>query len=329
MSSVRCEALLAWYGEHARSLPWRDTTEPYPIWISEIMLQQTQVKTVLPRYAAWFARFPNIAALAEADLDDVLKAWEGLGYYRRARFIHRAAQDIIEQHGGIFPDQFDEIMALPGIGRSTAGAISSFCFAANTPVLDGNVKRVLKRWHAKPESNDKTLWILAQQAIDDAANPATWNQAMMELGATRCSAKVVDCPSCPVGSYCESAFQVEPTKELRKTVPVLDLHWQVDLYLDAQKGIWLKQRPASGIWASLWTPPISELPQPSKRRPDHIHLLTHRRLHLYANRFTDAPMDEGIWVSSLDKHALPTGIHRLLATIDGISQLLPSIPPVE
>ena len=316
MSSARCKALLAWYGQHARRLPWRDTCEPYPIWISEIMLQQTQVKTVLPRFNAWFERFPNITALAEASLDEVLKAWEGLGYYRRARFIHQATQAIVTQHQGVFPENFDAILALPGIGRSTAGAIASFCFTTATPVLDGNVKRVLKRWHNKPEARDKTLWVLAQQAIDSASNPATWNQAMMELGATLCSAKRVDCQACPVKQQCASAFQVDLNKATGKSIAVRDVHWQVHLHCDAHKGMWLTQRPTSGIWASLWTPPIIELAQPPKHQPDHIHLLTHRRLHLYVKARTDAPTGQGVWVCNLDKHALPTGIHHLLAKIN-------------
>jgi len=320
LSFVRCKALLDWYGKHARCLPWRETDDPYHIWISEIMLQQTQVKTVLPRYAVWFKRFPNIEVLAKADLNDVLKAWEGLGYYRRARFIHGAAQQITELHNGIFPNDFNAIMALPGIGRSTAGAITSFCFGNNTPVLDGNVKRVLKRWHALPEARDKTLWILAQQAIDHASDHATWNQTMMELGATLCTAKRVDCQNCPVNNYCDSAFQVEFAKESRKTIAVRTVHWRIDLHIDAKKGIWLTQRPASGIWASLWTPPITELTQAPENKPDHIHLLTHRRLHLYSQISNETPTGDGVWVNDLATHALPTGIHNLLAMIDHTPQ---------
>jgi len=318
LSSARCKALLHWYGEHARRLPWRESNEPYRIWISEIMLQQTQVKTVLPRYMVWFESFPDIETLAAADLDDVLKAWEGLGYYRRARFLHQAAQQIMDRYQGVFPACFDDLLALPGIGRSTAGAIASFCFAANTPVLDGNVKRVLKRWHGLSEANDKLLWPLAQQAIDASLIAATWNQAMMELGATLCTAKSAHCQHCPVSGQCESAFRVEFSTKSRKATPVLDVHWQVDLHVHDQKGIWLSQRPEAGIWASLWTPPIIELSQPPLRQPDHIHQLSHRRLHLYAEAQEHQPTGEGIWVSSLEKHALPTGIHRLLAGIDDV-----------
>jgi len=296
-------------------LPWRKTSEPYPVWVSEIMLQQTQVKTVLPRYPRWFEQFPTIEALAQASLDDVLKAWEGLGYYRRARFMHQAAQQIVSNHAAHFPAAFDDIMALPGIGRSTAGAISSFCFEAATAVLDGNVKRVLKRWHHAPNLTDKALWPLAQQAIERSGHPSHWNQAMMELGATVCSAKSADCKACPVQSYCDSAFQVAYAAESRKPMPVQSVHWQVQLHTCPDKGIWLTQRPASGIWAGLWTPPIIELASAPAGQPLHIHQLSHRRLHLYPLISSLPPTGEGAWVCNIEGYALPTGIHRLLEKV--------------
>jgi len=317
LSSARCKpdrfnGLLDWYGEHGRDLPWRHTDAPYRIWISEIMLQQTQVKTVLPRYAAWFDRFPSIAALAEASLDDVLKAWEGLGYYRRARFIHAAAGRVRTEFNGHFPHDFDDILSLPGIGRSTAGAIASFCFDKNTPVLDGNVKRVLSRWHGETDMSDKHLWLLAQQAIDASADAASWNQAMMELGATLCSPSCPDCNACPVAVACASAHRVEVGAEKRKNVPVLDVHWHVTLHVSPDKGIWLEQRPDRGIWAGLWTPPITELDIVPDQVPGHVHRLTHRRIHLYSHVTEQEPQGEGQWVADITRLALPTGIHRLL-----------------
>jgi len=310
--SAGCSLLTDWYEENARNLPWRGKRNPYAIWISEIMLQQTQVKTVAPRFAAWFKHFPDIASIASATPDDVLKAWEGLGYYRRARLIHTAAQRIVSQYGGEFPQTFDDIAALPGIGRSTAGAIASFCFGANTPVLDGNVKRVLRRWHAIPEATEKKLWLWAQQAIDQNEDPALWNQAMMELGATVCSSNTPDCGNCPVSAYCASAFQVKSVDKKRKTVPVLDVHWLVSLYLCPRRGIWLTQRSDSGIWGGLWTPPITELDEPPARNLTHVHLLTHRRLHLYSETLRTEPSGDGQWVWDMTKFALPTGIRRLL-----------------
>ncbi len=279
------------------------------------MLQQTQVKTVLPRYLDWFDQFPTIAALAAAATDDVLKAWEGLGYYRRARFIHQAAQRIVSEHAGTFPSAFDAILALPGIGRSTAGAISSFCFATATPVLDGNVKRVLKRWHGKPDASDKQLWLLAQQAIDASGEPVIWNQAMMELGATLCSARSADCDQCPVNEGCESAYRIAYAAESGKRVKVRNIHWQVHLHTCPQKGIWLMRRPDAGIWAGLWTPPIIELDHAPDSTPTHIHQLTHRRIHLYPLMSDQTPQGEGRWVQSIEGYALPTGIHRLLEKV--------------
>jgi len=316
LSSTPCKArvpaLLGWYAANARHLPWRQTHDPYHIWISEIMLQQTQVKTVLSRYQAWFDVFPDIASLAAADPDKVLKAWEGLGYYRRARFIHAAAQMISEEFHGLFPQSFDAMLRLPGIGRSTAGAIGSFCFSLNRPVLDGNVKRVLRRWQAKPATSGKALWLLAQAAIDASGEPANWNQAMMELGAILCLPTNPSCMDCPVQPSCASAFRVDAGNEKKTTIRVRDVHWQVHLHLNAERGIWLIQRPDTGIWAGLWTPPITELGAAPEAQPCHIHQLTHRRLHLYAEVAEDTPAGSGQWVADIDQFALPTGIHRLL-----------------
>ena len=275
------------------------------------MLQQTQVKTVLPRYSNWFEKFPDIASLAAASMDEVLKSWEGLGYYRRARSAHRAARKIISEHGGIFPEPFAAIMALPGIGRSTAGAIASFSFGQSTPVLDGNVKRVLKRWHGNPEAADRQLWTWAQSALDGSGNPADWNQAMMELGANICSSRRPDCTHCPVSRNCSSAFQPVESGVTKKTA-VKHLHWQVALHICPTKGIWLTRRPDSGIWAGLWTPPITELASIPEISPCHVHTLTHRKLHLYSDLPDSSPSGEGEWFSTLESIALPTGIHRLL-----------------
>jgi len=310
---IPCKPLLQWYQSNRRDLPWRHTTDPYHIWISEIMLQQTQVKTASPRYQQWFQQFPSIQHIADAPLDDILKAWEGLGYYRRARFIHAAAQQIIQKHMGIFPKQFADITALPGIGRSTAGAIASFCFGMNTAVLDGNVKRILKRWHNEPEASDKQLWHWAETIIATSHNPAIWNQAMMELGATRCQARRTQCDACPVSTHCQSAFSnIENTAPNKKKTIVKDVFWQIDLYTNPDKGIWMQQRPKQGIWAGLWTPPIIELNTRPKVDPCYIHLLSHRRLHLYTTHHTSEPILQGQWVTDIAALALPTGIQRLL-----------------
>ena len=300
--------LLNWYQEHARDLSWRHTTDPYRIWVSEIMLQQTQVKTVLPRYTEWFDVFPDIEALADAHLDDVFKQWEGLGYYRRARFIHEAAQQIMANFNGIFPTDFDDILSLKGIGRSTAGAISSFCFQTHTPVLDGNVKRVLSSWENQVLS-DKQLWHVAQSWIDKTNSPDLWNQAMMELGATLCGAKKRACALCPMQKVCQSAFQ-EPVKK-PSSIKVKDVYWQVLLFQNKHNHMWLEQRPKHGIWAGLWAPPIVELAQKPETKPDYIHQLTHRRLHLYISNEHNKPTGKGQWFKSWEGLAVPTGIHKL------------------
>ncbi|MDX8387934.1 MAG: NUDIX domain-containing protein [Ghiorsea sp.] len=272
------------------------------------MLQQTQVKTVLPRYLEWFEVFPDIQTLAAAHLDDVLKQWEGLGYYRRARFIHAAALEIVATYHGVFPQQFEDMLKLKGIGRSTAGAISSFCFQTPTPVLDGNVKRVLSAW-ANQVYTDKELWLVAQHWIEQTSTPDMWNQAMMELGATHCQAKKRECSLCPVSKSCQSAFS-EPLKSKSK-VKVQHVFWQVDLHQNNEFGIWLKQRPEQGIWAGLWTPPITILEEKPDAEPDLVHLLTHRKIHLYINTNDALPQGQGRWVTSWEGFAIPTGIHRL------------------
>ncbi len=304
---------LGWYENNARRLPWRGVNDPYMIWISEIMLQQTQVKTVLPRYKAWFKRFPDMLTLACASLDDVLKAWEGLGYYRRARFIHIAAQRVMTESRGEFPCTYEDILKLPGIGRSTAGAIASFCFGARTPVLDGNVKRVLERWYGAAGVSENQLWQWAQQALDASANPSCWNQAMMELGATVCSPKAPDCAVCPVSAHCAVAFQGGGPARKKKSMPVRDVYWQVSIYLHPKDGLWFTRRSCPGIWAGLWTPPIDELADQPDILPCYIHLLTHRRLHLYGRVLSVTPTGEGKWVPDLEQIAIPTGIRRLLS----------------
>ena len=304
--------LLDWYGTHARQLPWRQTNEPYRIWISEIMLQQTQVKTVLGRYHAWFERFPDIATLAAAPEDAVLKAWEGLGYYRRARNLHRAAAIIVAGHDGLFPRHFEAIGRLPGIGRSTAGAIASICFGEKRAVLDGNVRRVLGRWLGVSDMAEAELWRLAQQAIDGSNEPAEWNQAMMELGATLCAPRSTACERCPVSDHCLSAFR-SPAETPAAGRPMRHLYWQVQLHCCPERGIWLTRRPTEGIWAGLWAPPIVELAERPTAAPTYVHQLTHRRLHLYATGVVRLPDGEGGWSRELADVALPTGIRRLLA----------------
>jgi len=198
--------LLKWYDEHQRDLPWRNATDPYPVWISEVMLQQTQVQTVIPYYLRFLEHFPSIAALAQADTDALLRLWAGLGYYSRARNLQKAARKIVEQFGGEFPQNYSDVLALPGIGRYTAAAIASIAFGQPYAVLDGNVSRVLARLFrisGDPKSSavQSRLWEAAQQFLP-ATRPGDFNQAVMELGATVCSPRQPRCLLCPWTQQC-------------------------------------------------------------------------------------------------------------------------------
>ncbi|MBF0282617.1 MAG: A/G-specific adenine glycosylase [Zetaproteobacteria bacterium] len=316
---TRHQLLTRWYEQHARILPWRETRQPYPIWVSEIMLQQTQVKTVLPRFVDWLTQFPTITTVAQATEDQIMKAWEGLGYYRRARLLHQSAQHLEQHYQSIFPSNFDDILSLPGIGRSTAGAIASFCFEQYTPVLDGNVKRVLRRWYGEENCAEKVLWQRAQQAIDIAVMPSLWNQAMMELGATLCKPRNPLCNQCPIQAHCDNAFQDSVQKKSKNCATIKNVYWQVHLYHDEHLGLWLHQRPRNGIWGALWSPPITELQEEPAVQPDHIHLLTHRRLHLYAAHHpskTQPTHGSGTWQKEWHTLALPTGIRQLFQKLN-------------
>ncbi|MBW3569903.1 MAG: A/G-specific adenine glycosylase [Gemmatimonadetes bacterium] len=197
--------LLAWYDDARRDLPWRtprgQAPDPYRVWLSEVMLQQTRVETVRPYYARWLERFPTVDALAAAPLDDVLKAWEGLGYYSRARNFHRAVQEVASRHGGRVPGEPDAFRALPGVGRYTAGAVMSIAFGREEPVVDGNVRRVFARWTDDPAPAEDALWPMAA-ALVPGERPGDVNQAVMELGATVCTPRSPRCGECPVRGLC-------------------------------------------------------------------------------------------------------------------------------
>lgn len=263
-------ALLDWYRTHARDLPWRKTRDPYPIWISEIMLQQTQVKTVLPYWNRWMRALPTIESLARATSPRIHKLWEGLGYYTRVRNLQRAAQQILRVHGGKFPEQYDEILALPGIGRYTAGAICSIAFQQATPVVDGNVIRVLTRvfgiaGNPRDRVTNDQLWSLAQELVTQAARksePANWNQALMELGALVCTPANPQCKSCPVSSRC-TAHRENRVAELPnlgpRTPPTRKRY--AAFVLQSRGRIFVRRRPAGVVNAHLWEFPNVELTQ--------------------------------------------------------------------
>ena len=247
-------SLLYWYREQGRTLPWRERTDPYAIWISEVMLQQTGVKTVIPYYQRWLAQFPTIESLAHSDLQTVLKAWEGLGYYARARNLHRAAQQIV-QHGGTFPTQLAEL-SLPGIGRTTAGAILSAAFNQPLSILDGNVKRVLSRLVAlkiPPAKATKRLWQLSD-ALVDPQQPRDFNQALMDLGATVCTPRHPSCQLCPWKNECQAYNKgIQSQLPMRETAsPLPHKKIGVAVILDEQGQILIDRRPAKGLLGGLW-----------------------------------------------------------------------------
>jgi len=253
--------LLAWFELHGRKhLPWQQPRDAYRIWVSEIMLQQTQVQTVIPYFERFIASFPDVAALAGAPLDDVLHHWSGLGYYARARNLHRAATIVADEHDGRFPDDFDMLVALPGIGRSTAGAILALAYDQHHAILDGNVKRVLARHRAVAGWPGTTavaarLWELAAEHTP-ATDTAAYTQAIMDLGATVCTRSNPACDICPVASDCiarkSGSVAAFPGRKPKKKKPRRETTMLIASH-DAH--VYLERRPESGIWGGLWSLP--------------------------------------------------------------------------
>ncbi len=249
--------LLPWYEKNKRPLPWRDSRDPYRIWVSEIMLQQTQVKTVIPYYHRWLDAFPDIASLAKAPLSKVLKLWEGLGYYRRANNLHETAKVIVENHNGRFPSDPAMVYSLPGIGKYTGGAILSIAFGKSAPILDGNVARILSRIFALDDPVDtpkglKKLWKLAALLLPEK-NPGDFNQSMMELGATLCLPQEPACLICPVSELCKAHETGKEQDCPRKSGKTKIKKVRAACAVVSRDGrVLITQRPASGLWAHLW-----------------------------------------------------------------------------
>jgi A/G-specific adenine glycosylase len=264
------EEIIAWQKQHGRhDLPWQHTHDPYAIWVSEIMLQQTQVAAVIGYYGNFMARFPNIHALSRATQEDVLQSWSGLGYYSRARNLHAAAQKIVDEFNGIFPEKFDDILSLPGIGRSTAAAISTFALNAPQPILDGNVKRVFARYfNIAGDTNSpkivQKMWQIAER--ENPSNPQDaiiYTQGLMDLGATVCTRSKPRCSVCRMDIGCQAYANNEvhllPTPKAKKTTP--QKHTSMLILLKAGE-VLLEKRPQTGIWAGLWSLPeidVSEI----------------------------------------------------------------------
>lgn len=257
------DLLITWHAKSGRHhLPWQQSKDPYSVWVSEIMLQQTQVAIVIDYYHRFMKKFPTIKALADADEEAVMQLWSGLGYYRRARFLHEGAQMIMDEMEGIFPSDFDMMMKIPGIGRSTAGAISAFSFNQKKAILDGNVKRVLSRyflvteWTGLPKT-EKKLWDYAESLLPNK-NIATYTQALMDLGATVCNKKPL-CEPCPLKETC-LAFQknkvhLVPAPRPRKKMPTETTYMVIIKHHDE---VLLIKRPEGGIWGGLWSLPQYE-----------------------------------------------------------------------
>ena len=254
--------LIAWFEEFGRrDLPWQTDRSPYRVWVSEIMLQQTQVATVIPYFSRFMERFPTVEALAGAELDDVLALWAGLGYYARARNLHRAANFVVDTHQGVFPTSIEGLMALPGVGRSTAGAILALSCDKRAPILDGNAKRVLARYHAVEgwpghSAVNKRLWSLAERHTP-VARAADYTQAIMDLGATVCVRIRPRCEQCPVSTDCKARIaglqDAVPGARPKRKRPRREVHMLV--VSDPERRVLLAKRPPAGIWGGLYSLP--------------------------------------------------------------------------
>jgi A/G-specific adenine glycosylase len=247
-------SLLAWYDVHRRDLPWRagSGADSYRVWLAETMLQQTRVETVKPYYARWLERFPTLQSLAEAPLDDVLKAWAGLGYYSRARNFHRAVREVAERYGGRVPDEPGAFRALPGVGRYTAGAVMSIAFGRPEPIVDGNVRRVFARLTDDASPTDAELWRLAE-ALVPGERPGDLNQAVMELGATVCTPRAPRCDACPLRAWCAArAAGTQEQRPARKATRPLP-HEHVGVAVVEHEGRWLLvRRPVDARLGGMW-----------------------------------------------------------------------------
>lgn len=331
------DRVVRWQQTHGRRhLPWQGTRDPYRVWLSEIMLQQTQVVTVLDYYPRFLAQFPDVRALAAASQEQVLALWSGLGYYSRARNLHRCAQVVVAEHGGVFPANSAQLAQLPGIGRSTAGAIAAFCHGERAPILDANVRRVLTRVlgfaaDLSQAANERALWALAQELLprsDLAHTMALYTQGLMDLGATVCLARNPDCARCPLAEPCiarrqgrQSEYPVRSRRTQRRGED-----WWLLICLDAAGRCWLARRPQQGIWAGLHCPPVA----PSRAALDALlapraqpeewpaftHVLTHRELRLHPVLVRAPPQGlPGDWFAPAEWRALglPAPIRKLLA----------------
>lgn len=334
-------ALLRWYQRVARALPWRATRDPYAIWVSEVMLQQTRVDTVIPYYQRFLERFPDVAALAAADEDDVLSAWSGLGYYRRARLLQRGVREVIERYGGEVPRSPDARRSLPGVGRYTAGAIGSIAFGLQEPVVDGNVARVLSRLRGVEATlgtaqSESALWAEAERLVR-GPDPGALNQALMELGATVCTPTSPKCEVCPLARSCVARATERQAELPRPRIKRAPLEVAlVAVISETREGVWIV-RSEGALFGGLWGVPtgpgadakaaralLRELGVRGGRlahRGEVAHVLTHRRLSV--NVFTLATergarvAGERVHPTELSKRGVSTLTRKILALGSG------------
>ena len=322
--------VVRWQARHGRhDLPWQRTRDAYRIWLSEVMLQQTQVATVIPYYRRFVARFPDVKSLAMATLDDVLTLWSGLGYYTRARNLHAAARAVVERHGGRFPGTRDELESLPGLGRSTAAAIAVFAFGAREAILDGNVKRVLARHFAVrgfpgDERVEKRLWALAESELP-AKNFEAYTQGLMDLGAEVCTRRRPACDRCPVSASCKARAQGKqeayPQPRPRKERPVKKTSM---LLLLRNSEVLLERRPPTGVWGGLWCFPEVDPDSAGRKLPVLRHEFTHFTLDItpilrsVGTSSLDAAEPGQIWlpVEEAMGAAVPAPVRKLLVGLD-------------
>lgn len=333
-------AIITWQKQHGRhDLPWQHTKDPYAIWVSEIMLQQTQVTAVIGYYANFMARFPTIAALANVTQEEVLQSWSGLGYYSRARNLHHSAQTIVDDFDGVFPIAFDDILSLPGIGRSTAAAISTFALNNSQPILDGNVKRLFARhyliegWTGTPVIQ-KEMWRIAERE-NPTEDAIAYTQGLMDLGATICTRSKPKCLQCPLSKTCAALAndktQSLPTPKPKKALPEKETTM---LIIRMGKEVLLEKRPQKGIWAGLWSLPETNMQEiasevardrfglitePNEPLTIINHVFTHYKLAITPQPLmvTSAPEKENtatIWMPIEDAigAALPTPVRNIL-----------------
>lgn len=330
-----------WQKTHGRNdLPWQNTRDPYRVWLSEIMLQQTQVATVLDYFPRFAQRFPNVGSLAAAPLDEVLGLWSGLGYYSRARNLHLCAMEVVRVHGGVFPKTAQQLQTLPGIGRSTAAAIASLCFGERVAILDGNVKRVLTRVLGFDAdlgiaANERRLWDEASQLLPvrnlQDAMPR-YTQGVMDLGATVCAAKKPACGRCPIAKSCVARGLGDPerypvkTRKLKRSSQSIWLLWAQA----RDASVWLSKRPTPGVWAGLYCFPLFdnretlEAAVPARYRsmlcdtPSFTHVLTHKDLFLHPVQVqlptSSMARSAGAWIAADEWPCLglPAPVRKLL-----------------